>query len=1568
MTIDKVKNNIEAWKKSLLDISSRNQAINFKRRKSSTVQIVYPMINDFLDKSVSSKNVSFAEMFDDLEDDEEIEKFAEESEEQIVTVYGVKLPLKEIYTKEELLPVVSNFEKKNKGNFLFSTCNNKTQRKVLRNLMKKAKTFKEENAINVLYFAVGYLEWYESKDSDEKQSAPILFMAAELSQDSFDAPFKISFSENELLLNDSLIRKLIQDYKLDFTFDLNQYDISNFEIYRKYKEFMSSKFSDKRWKIYDEIDLGIFSFSKINMVKDLEENSKRISDNPLIRKLIGDFNSIDSEKIYDEEEIDQIIDPKNYYHILDADSSQEIAIQSAISGKSFVLQGPPGTGKSQTITNIITELIARNKKVLFVAEKKAALDVVYNNLKKIGLNDYALPIHNSKLDKKVVLRELSNTLEKGQEAIEVDQKFSNDQVDKFINSKAQLIEYPKVILQKRYPINKSLYQLYGLLLKYQKHEEIQFRFNHINKVGAQDLQSIESAILSFYNANFVVQFDPKKHPLYDFKYEKLSIQEKEDLNNEIKSFSNSVNKLYISYQDVNIFKTTNTLLIRELDSYESLLNHLSTIKNIDENLYHHASINTDIELYTSLIDLEKEISSIRSKIEFFSDIEIAKLDIAKFITIANNNSYGLKRLFSNDYSLMIKQMNSYLKTTKLKYFEVLSLLKDINSYNQIIIKFNKSYNKTSYKSKNDKAENLSETLYDLIWMKKYKNFLNLFTFSLEKDHFSKIRDYFEDKENIDEKINQFRFLLKDYNDKYSNIKKHFDSSKVQFENMNALEILKYFENITNEFYRIEEILSFNKAQIECEKIGLSDYLQKIIDFKINKNYVEIFYKRFYILLVDNYLEDLLPGFTGSKLDLARGNFKDAELVIQKMAKSKVERNIIKGIPNYNGLQGYNVEVTTLRTEANKSRNILPFRVLFSKIPNLITQLKPCLMMSPLSVSTFLRSTDIEFDTVIFDEASQVKPENSIGAIFRAKQLIITGDKEQLPPTNFFQNVSEDENNVEENYDTNSFDSILEVSSSFITSIKLRWHYRSKFEDLIRPSNKEIYKNLITFPSISKPKNYEGIQFIYLNGLYTERKNEIEADQVIHVLSDIIDKFGTDKSVGVVTFNNEQQLLIERKINHFRRTNPHYESFFVNNENESFFVKNIETVQGDERDIIIVSIGYGPDRNGNISMNLGPLNQTNGYRRLNVAVTRAKTSLVLVTSIKSSDIDLNRTQSRGLKFLKQYLEFAEFGEDDKVDNIDDQADFDSPFEEDVYNELINLGYEVKKQVGSSGYRIDLAVIDPNNPSNFLVGIECDGATYHSSKSVRDRDRLRQNILEDRNWIIYRIWSTDWIKNKKTQVEKLSKFIKSIEREAKKPVSEDLPLIPIISNKKESSKIEFLKYPNYENLTKSFPIHIHSYQIQDFVLEIIENTSPIHFDELKKIVPFFWGRQKYTNLVDDMTNQILRSLSKKGDIILKEDFVLHSKNKINFRETTDNSSRREFLNIHPEELKDGILRILKITSKIKIDELFKMTIRFCGFQSSSTKIKEYFQEIINELEKSKKIKIINQDYVEEFLKNS
>ena len=437
----------------------------------------------------------------------------------------------------------------------------------------------------------------------------------------------------------------------------------------------------------------------------------------------------------------------------------------------------------------------------------------------------------------------------------------------------------------------------------------------------------------------------------------------------------------------------------------------------------------------------------------------------------------------------------------------------------------------------------------------------------------------------------------------------------------------------------------------------------------------------------------------------------------------------------------------LRREITKKRQHLPLRQLLQEIPTVVLQLTPCLLMSPLSIAQYLSASASNFDIVIFDEASQIPVWDAVGAMARAKQVVMVGDPKQLPPTNFFGRENGSDDDVPEV--ESDLESILdECLGASLPTRNLSWHYRSRHESLIAFSNHKYYGGgLVTFPSPATEDN--AVSFHWVAGRYEKggaRINQIEAKALVADLVARLQSPGFRASgltIGVVTFNTEQQSLIEDLLDAERRKDPQLESYFAESELEPLFVKNLESVQGDERDIMYFSITYGPDISGTVSMNFGPLNRDGGERRLNVAVTRARHELRVFSSLRGDQMDLSRTQAHGVRDLKHFLEFAERGPKALVESHrGSQGDFDSPFEASVAEALERKGWRVHTQIGASSFRIDLGVVHPDFPGRYLAGVECDGATYHSSATARDRDKLREQVLRGLGWEILRIWSTDW----------------------------------------------------------------------------------------------------------------------------------------------------------------------------------------------------------------------------------
>ena len=577
--------------------------------------------------------------------------------------------------------------------------------------------------------------------------------------------------------------------------------------------------------------------------------------------------------------------------------------------------------------------------------------------------------------------------------------------------------------------------------------------------------------------------------------------------------------------------------------------------------------------------------------------------------------------------------------------------------------------------------------------------------------------------------------------------------------------------VYKDYYRVKEsINNFGVTSINIEELILSNSLEDVLK-SINKRFIWL-----WINYQSNKI-NVIRDFDKEVYNLKVKNFKviDKEQFI--IAKERLMHKLSIERPKGNVFGNKNNEVSILLHEANKKRMHLPIRKLISTIPNLIFKIKPCFLMSPLAVSSFLDINKIKFDVVIFDEASQICPEDAIGSMLRSKQVIIVGDSEQLPPTSFFTTsaVSDDFNSDDSE---ELHESILDKCSSIMPTVNLKWHYRSRHEDLISFSNKSIYRNLITIPSSKQRTKDFGVEFIKVDNAYYERSgsrvNRKEAEVVANLVFDHFKRM-PDKSLGIVTFSESQSTAIESAIRRLREQNQGFEEMFSEDKKEPLFIKNIESVQGDERDVIIFSIGYGKDINGNMSMNFGPLSRSGGYRRLNVAITRAKYNVKVVSSIEASDIDLSRTNAEGVRMLKSYMEFAKAGYVYKEDE-DIKAELNSTVEKSIYDLLINNGYKVDTYVGTSEYKINIAVKSPIDENRYILAIELDGYEYNSEPIARERYRLREELLYSMGWNFYRIWSTEWVRNReKVENEILTYLEEIISIEAKKEIDEDKVLV-------------------------------------------------------------------------------------------------------------------------------------------------------------------------------------------------
>lgn len=683
------------------------------------------------------------------------------------------------------------------------------------------------------------------------------------------------------------------------------------------------------------------------------------------------------------------------------------------------------------------------------------------------------------------------------------------------------------------------------------------------------------------------------------------------------------------------------------------------------------------------------------------------------------------------------------------------------------------------------------------------------------------------------------------------------------------------------------------------------------------------------------------------------------------------------------------ELQVLFREANKQRRHLPLRKLFATIPNLLTQLKPCLLMSPISVSQFLDPEKTKFDLVIFDEASQLRSEDAICSVYRGKQLVVCGDNKQLPPTAFFeQGMSDDLSDEADDPTANEafdvFDSVLDACASVMPQRQLKWHYRSEHESLIAFSNCTFYDySLITFPSWLQEDEGFGVKFVHVpDGVYDRggrRDNVREAEKVVVLIEEHLRK-NPGQSLGVVTFSVAQADTIENHLEQFRRQNPELERYFAPDRPEKFFVKNLESVQGDERDVLIFSVGYGKDKFGRLTMNFGPINGSGGERRLNVAVTRARKKVIVVSSIRASDFDLGEINREGVRVLQRYLDFAERGQDALAMQTGG-GEFESPFEQSVAARIRGLGFDVVAQVGCSSFRVDLGVIDPSSPGRFALGVECDGASYHSSATARDRDRIRQQILEKLGWKIHRIWSPDWVTRNETEVNRLKVAIEASLKDRKEntrtgpstvsngPISMNAPIVIEKEIPRIDEKLVIPEWVEIYRVCKPRATQTSGMQFHDpdalpilkrMLTQIVEAEGPLHKDVAATRLARAWELDRVGERMMNTVKSAWRSLSREKLLRIQGEFLWPAAESFQVMvrqpNADDDQSRRSIDEIPSEEIALAMKNLARDSLSIERNKLLVYVARIFGFERAGNHIQKAMEDTLEELLEARQLVLL------------
>lgn len=1524
------KETLNKWADLLLDTGKRNNLVSFKNTNLGTAEIVAPDICTFFSQTEHNSDFKVYDPFvDEEEDDDGV------SDNTIV----IPDDNNNLLSKEQYIKKYG--EKLGKNKLLVYSPINKP-RQALSNLCKKSKSVIEETGVNILHIAFGFINWTEDANSNIILKAPILLMPAVIENASVLDPYTITVSHDEITVNPTFAYKIWNDFGIKLP------EIEEDDDLESYFSRIEKLIEKLKWTVSRECKIGLFSFLKINMYRDIKENSESIATSPTIKEMTGECDT--ERKNYS---LDFADEPNKslsglieLHNVVDADSSQMEAIEMAKKGKSFVLQGPPGTGKSQTITNIIAECLADGKTVLFVSEKSAALSVVYDKLKNVGLEEFCLELHSHKANKKLFIEELCRTLKKDKHSLS---NRAGKELAERKQAQQALNAYAEELHKIRPVINKTLYRLYEDISGCKGIPDCDFPIADIETKGEDYIEKATTVLSRFSRYIPYIGIDYHLNAWYGFEFQDISYHSKAALKNVLQK----VNQFMLTLQNISDMmyrefgiKSKNC---EDMQSYADFFGFVKDCLFICSPLLECSDLDSIIGKVTELKELAVIINEKRRVLDEMFCAEVYKIDGETLYRQLLAHTSIFSRIFNKEYKQTATVIRATVKNAgKIKYQDALKYMDELRILQSKLYEYDSVYSDiskylvTGYNGVDTDFDKLLSELYRLKDFKAY-DLGKLPNFG--SDEYTALTANFV--EAFDE-INKAFTVAGDCVDELSrNVNLEIINPKTTEFSVLAKKTATCLET----FDGIEYWFEFLGYLKELQEFGLNEFLDYVIDKNIEASTIsDVFKKCFCSQWVDKIIHEtpILMELKRIPHDETVRLFKEKDELNFEINKAGIRAVVSSKRPSLN-LVAQGSAVSMLIREGEKKRKQRNIRQLFAEMGSLILTIKPCFLMSPLSVSTFL-SSDIRFDTVVFDEASQIYPQDAIGAVYRGKQIIVVGDTKQMPPSNFFNSISENESD-EDDESITDFESILDYCSGTLPQKRLKWHYRSRFEQLIAFSNKNFYDNeLITFPATKSNENGIGIDFCFVDGVFDRQSktNRAEAEYIVNLVFQNFEEH-PNRSVGVVAFSVAQQVLIEKLIAKRRQTDLSKEPFFSSDKQEPFFVKNLETVQGDERDTIIFSIAYGKDATGRLLMNFGPLNREGGERRLNVAITRAKYNVKLVASMHYTDIDLSRTGSIGARLLREYLDYAENGEIALKRSLTVPRDtvVDSEFELEVCEFLREKGYTVDTQVGCSSFKIDIALRRPES-SDYLLAIECDGASYHSSKNARDRDRLRQSILENMGWRFYRVWSTDWFRNNSVEKENLLKAVETA-----------LNSVACVKNtEKKTENISFeekkqdvgFEFPEYRLHTIPSNRKEYSGKVVELVYSILKTEAPLSEEWLLKRIVHMYGREKVTSVVAGSFESDMRFCSELG-IVRKNGFLYLKDEKIPMLRVPDKQSgiKRSIEDIAIEELANGLREILKQNISVEKDGLYRLIVNSLGFMRITEGVLARLDKALDSLKK-------------------
>lgn len=1363
----KVEDRLERWQRKLLDLSLRNNLLNFRiTKKSIPLDAPDPgHLEDLLADGQSLKLLPRSELMDGKDPRNRV--------------------IHETRTNEDLRRAHA-LDALQRNEIFVGVPPNELETRLV-DLYRAARVALQEGGANTLFLAVGFLSWTRSGKDDRHYRAPLVLIPVSLQRKSVRSGFTLELHEDEPRFNPTLLELLRQDFGLNIPIVSDELpkDQRGLDIPRIWKIVAREIKDIEGWEVIEEVVLGTFSFAKHLMWKDLVERVDVLKQNSVVRHLVETPRDGYQSHIPfpNPRELDVRYAPEQIFCPLPADSSQMAAIMAAVGGKDFVLIGPPGTGKSQTISNLIAQCLAEHKTVLFVSEKIAALDVVYRRLRDVGLGDFCLELHSNKARKLEVLDQLHAAWD-AHGAVDVDEwlkealklKSLRNQLNEFVDhlhhkhrngltpfeaigfvlkgieitsldlAWPSMVEHDEDtlgVLQKvaeRLDINaREVGDITNTALALISHDDWSPNWQRSFIQAVQALISsagtLENAAIAYSQSmqlpilpltrkvrdglnglacslpmatgqNWRFALGPDARSVSERMRHGLSLllRHRELLDQLSKPFSaeviqalktgidllgqyrEKINQLSVTYHS-QVFDLNAHQLQAEWKKATGSLWPLSWLRKrriqsflvTEANGSHEPNFGADIDCLVQLQSLASSIGAL----EFLRDrtdglwagLQTWTTDITAcldFQTALITALAGTVWKEKESFSVIASGRCGVTMTADL------DCLRELHKVERQVLELRDLQRETAglWKGLGSSSDEIEKAL---TFQHVISNSITLLENSPEAVAAIKttLIPLLGDGNSLPSSKEAMQFA----GNNYIQALRHYVDTVQRFmqlcgenEGLSPLEdIPADLSQRCNELILLEPKLrawcAWRKVCKEAIGLGLAPLIKGIEEGSVAqgsvRNAFDTNYCRWWInAVVDK--DDVLRNFVSAEHEKHISDFRSLDDHFIELTRAYIRLGLCDGRPDQDNVQK-NSEWGILRHEMQKKKRHMPLRELINQLPNIITKLTPCLLMSPLSVAQYLSPETVLFDLVVFDEASQITTWDAIGSIARGKQIVMVGDPKQLPPTSFFDRT---ESELDDEDMEGDLESILdECIGANLPTIDLSWHYRSRHESLIAFSNYSYYEGrLVTFPSpVTEDR---AVNFHHVgDGVYEKGGSRTNKPEARALVCDLVSRLKSTQfeatTIGVVTFNAEQQRLIEDLLDDERRKDPSIERYFSENDAESVFVKNIESVQGDERDIIYFSVTYGPDLSGAVSMNFGPMNRNGGERRLNVAITRARQELRIFSSLRPEQIDLSRTNAIGVRDLKHFLEFAERGPRALAEaTFGSIGSFESPFEEAV----------------------------------------------------------------------------------------------------------------------------------------------------------------------------------------------------------------------------------------------------------------------------------------------------------------